>query len=297
MVHRQYLEAGGASPINEQNRQIIRQIESELELQGVDLPVYFGNRNWHPLLSETIGQMVADGVEDALVVATSAFGSYSGCLQYRQDLAGAGIPFPYTKLPPFAGHPGFQQALAEAVLGAIGEVDAQRSAFIATAHSIPVAMAASSPYERQLSAATLGLEATISRALGVEVSIQQCFQSRSGDPATPWLEPDIAAAIAALPQTRPELTTVVVIPIAFLTDHQEVRYDLDVLARTAAENAGLEYVRTPTPGTSPRLAKLIAELATGWIGGQDPAASLPADPPLCFQGCCSARSERGRGQT
>ncbi len=290
IVHRQYLEVGGASPINGQNRLLIHQIGTELAALGVTLPIYFGNRNWHPLLRETVAQMAADGIEDALAVATSAFGSFSGCLQYQHDLAEAQIPFHYTKLPPFAGHPEFQRALVETVLGALDGVDPLHTAFIATAHSIPVSMANFSPYERQLAVARMRLEAEISRVLGTGISIQQSFQSRSGSPAESWLEPDISAAITALGEKRPEVTTVVVIPIGFITDHQEVRYDLDVLARNAATAAGLEFVRTPTPGTSPLLPKLIADLTAAWYRGQNPAAQLPLEPPTCFPGCCRPHS-------
>ncbi|HEY6960522.1 MAG TPA: ferrochelatase [Gaiellaceae bacterium] len=274
---------GGVSPINDQNRELIAALEVELRAHGVDLPVYFGNRNWHPFLADTVREMRDDGVRRALAFLTSAYSSYSGCRQYRENVFDAqqavGDDAPeIARLRMLYNHPGFVEANAERVREALALVpDGSHVAF--TAHSIPLAMARNCAYETQLRETAR----LVAEAVGVE-QWQLVYQSRSGPPQVPWLEPDIVDHIEAL-----DAQGVVVAPIGFVSDHLEVRYDLDVEARDAAEARGLPFARAGTAGTHPAFVAAIREAIVERLAGAEPSRSVGRFGPshdTCAPDCC-----------
>jgi ferrochelatase len=247
-VAEHYYHFSGRSPINDQCRELI----AALEKSDVGLPIYWGNRNWHPMLADTVGRMRDDGVRSALAIATSAFGSYSGCRQYREDIEAAraavtGAPA-IEKLPPFWKHAGFIETMVVRVREALARLPG--ADLVYTAHSIPVSMAQSSPYEQQLR----GAARMVNRELGLGEPVL-AFQSRSGPPSQPWLEPDIADYIRQTESNR-----LIVAPIGFLSDHMEVIYDLDFEAAALARERGIEFVRAGTVGTHPRFVAGLVEL-------------------------------------
>ncbi len=271
-VAEHYYQFGGRSPINDQNRQLVAAVRRELAEHGRPLPVYWGNRNWHPLLADTLRQMGADGVGRALAFVTSAFSSYSGCRQYREDLArgqqeiGARAPM-VDKLRVFFNHPGFIEPMVENVRRAIAQLPPahrERVRLIFTAHSIPAAMAAGCRYEEQLREACRLVGEGLGRA-----DWQLAFQSRSGPPTQSWLGPDVGDVICGRPSMEgraPPATAggspadAVVAPIGFLSDHMEVVYDLDHELRAQCEVAGTHMIRAATVGTHPRFVRMIREL-------------------------------------
>jgi ferrochelatase len=286
IVRDQYLATGGSSPLNRQNRDIIARIVKRLEARGRECPIYFGNRNWHPLVSDTARTMAAHGVTSALVIATSAFGSYSGCRQYQEDLERASIRFEYLKLKPFALHPKFLAAQAEVAIETFSQCDPSRTSFIFTAHSIPSSMAAVSPYERQLAAVSSHLGQALTEHFGQPVEPALCYQSRSGNPSTPWLEPDVGDFIESDIARRPGIETVALMPIGFISDHQEVLYDLDILARNRAEKCGLSYLRAPAVSSSDIFIDLMADFVEAWLDGNDPSSEIPDCQAICDETCC-----------
>lgn len=283
-----YHRFGGRSPLNGHNRALVAAIGADLRAHGVGLPIYWGNRNWHPLLADTVAKMRDDGVHRALAFVTSAYASYSGCRQYLDDIAraraavGDGAP-EIDKLRVFYDHPGFVEANADALVAALAEVGGPASVAF-TAHSIPLAMAATCDYQAQL-AATARL--VVSRAAPEGVPWSLVFQSRSGPPTQPWLEPDIGdhlRALAAAGNRR-----VIVAPIGFISDHMEVVYDLDTEAQQLANQLGLRMVRAATAGVHPAFVAMVRQL----IGERlDPSAarlSLGAEGPyhdVCHPDCC-----------
>jgi ferrochelatase len=278
---------GGVSPINAQNRALVAALDPELRRRGIELPLYFGNRNWRPYLADTMRQMTADGVRRALAVFTSAFSSYSGCRQYREDLynaqqaAGPNAPeVPRVRM--FFNHPGFVEANVERVRTAIAELGTADVHIAFTAHSIPSAMAANCAYEAQL-AETARL---VAGAVGVP-DWAVVYQSRSGSPHVPWLEPDIGDHLRQLRERG--ASAVVISPIGFVSDHLEVLFDLDVEARQLADELGLALARAGTAGTHPAfvggLADLIAERMTP--GAVRPALGrLGPSHDVCAPDCC-----------
>ena len=289
-VSAHYEHFGGVSPINAQNRALLSALRAELDARGPALPCYWGNRNWRPFLAETVAEMARDGVRRALAFVTSAFGSYSSCRQYLEDIAraraavGASAPV-VDKLRLFWNHPGFIEPVVERVETALAALpDASRaSAHLAfTAHSVPRAMAVGSAYEAQLAAAC-GL---VVERLAARHPWRLVYQSRSGPPSVPWLEPDIGAHLAGL---RAEgATDVVVIPIGFVTDHLEVKWDLDVEAAARARNLGLRFVRAGTVGTHPRFVAMIRDLVLERTTGAPRRALGPEGPAPddCPADCC-----------
>lgn len=263
-VAEHYYQFGGASPINAQNRALLAAVEDEFASAGLKLPLYWGNRNWHPLLPDTLRQMKADGVRRAIALFTSAFGSYSGCRQYLENIAAAqqtvgdGAPA-VDKLRAFFNHPGFIEPMVERTREALGKIPAERRGaahLIFTAHSIPLSMAKNCQYEAQFRESSR----LVAEALG-HANWQLAYQSRSGPPSQPWLGPDIGEAIAQTPGERSSCRAdVVVVPIGFISDHLEVLYDLDEEARQKAEAVGLNLVRAGTAGTHPRFVRMIREL-------------------------------------
>ncbi|HJQ34200.1 MAG TPA: ferrochelatase [Pyrinomonadaceae bacterium] len=281
---------GGVSPINGQNRRLIAAIERELEERGPRLPVYWGNRNWHPLLADTIRRMRDDGVKNALAFVTSAYSSYSGCRQYREDIerareaVGADAPR-VEKLRAFFNHPGFVGPNVENLRAALEEIPAERrrDARVAfTAHSIPSAMAAGCDYQQQL------LETCRLVAEGAgHTNWRLVFQSRSGPPTQPWLEPDICDHLRELKNEG--VRDVVVAPVGFISDHMEVLYDLDTEARQLAAELGLNLIRAATVGTHPEFVGMIRELILERIDDATPRRALGHFPPpqdFCATDCC-----------
>jgi ferrochelatase len=263
-VAEHYYQLGGRSPINEQNRALIKAIERELAEHGPRMPVYWGNRNWHPLLPDTLRQMAADGVRRALAFVTSAFSSYSSCRQYREDIARArqevGPAAPeIDKLRVFFNHPGFIDPMVAHSRAAIDQVPAERrgkALLVFTAHSIPLAMAAGCRYEEQLRESCQ----LVAESLGRK-EWHLVYQSRSGPPQQRWLEPDVAEFLRnsdlAMSEKQPY---VVIVPIGFMSDHMEVLYDLDTEARQVCDELGISMVRAATVGTHPRFVRMICEL-------------------------------------
>src|SRR5215213_5909665 len=250
---------GGVSPINQQNRELITALKQELERHGPQIPIYWGNRNWHPLLADTLKQMGADGIKNALAFVTSAYSSYSSCRQYRQNIVDAQAEVGPTaprveKLRAFYNHPLFIEANVDHIRAAWNQLEDQNSAHLVfTAHSIPESMAANCDYAAQLTQTG----SVIARTLGIN-SWELVYQSRSGSPAQPWLGPDVCDHLRTLRASG--VTNALVAPIGFVSDHMEVVYDLDVEARNVAEEIGMNLVRARTAGTHPSFVKMIREL-------------------------------------
>jgi ferrochelatase len=293
-VAEHYEMFGGASPINEQHRVLLRALIEELNTHGPQLPVYWGNRNWHPLLAEAIEKMAHDRVRHALAFVTSAFSSYSGCRQYLEDIQRAreeiGTAAPQIdKLRVFYNHPGFIEPMTERVASALDQVPAERraaAALIFTAHSIPLAMAHGCRYEAQLREACGLVAQRVGRPEWTLV-----YQSRSGSPAQPWLEPDVCDHLAQLGQ-QATVRDVVVVPIGFLSDHVEVIYDLDIEARAVCEHFGIEMVRSLLVGSHPRFVRMIRELILERVDATAPRLTFGDDGSshdVCPPDCCPQR--------
>jgi|ERR1044072_3056634 ferrochelatase len=258
-VARHYEMFGGVSPINQQNRNLIAALRKEFDENGLRLPIYWGNRNWHPLLPDTLAQMANDGIKNALAFVTSAYSSYSSCRQYRQNIGdaqtavGPGAPH-VEKLRVFYDHPLFLEANVDQIRVALHQFEDPSSVNLAfTAHSIPESMAVNCDYAMQLAEAG-GL---IAQALGIK-SWQLVYQSRSGSPSQPWLGPDVTDHLRTI--HREGVREVVVAPIGFVSDHMEVVYDLDIEAQRVAGELGMKMVRAATAGTHPAFVRMIREL-------------------------------------
>ena len=269
---------GGVSPINQANRDLIGALETELERNGPRLPIYWGNRNWHPLLPDTLRRMAADGVRNALAFVTSGYSSYSSCRQYLQNISDAqaqvGPDAPRVeKLRVFYNHPLFIEANVDHIRSALSQLDDPASAHLVfTAHSIPESMAVNCDYASQL--ATTG--ALIARELQIR-KWHLVYQSRSGSPMQPWLGPDVCDHLKTLHGDG--VMQIVVAPIGFVSDHMEVVYDLDVEARQVADELGIKMVRARTAGTHPVFVKMIRELILERINDEVPANT-------CAPDCC-----------
>jgi protoporphyrin/coproporphyrin ferrochelatase len=284
-----YLDRGGRSPINDQNRALLGAVRADFDRHGLaDVALYWGNRNWDPLLTDTVATMARDGVRRALGFVTSAFSSYSGCRQYQDDLAAArrsvgGTAPPIDKIRPYFDHPGFVRPVVELTAAALA--DRPDAHLVFTAHSIPAAAAATCDYEAQLReiAALVGAE--------LERPWSLAFQSRSGPPQVPWLEPDVNDELAA--QSRAGTPAVLIVPLGFVSDHMEVVHDLDTEARATADRLGLTMTRVPTVGTHPRFVTMVRELfeersrlVQGGAVSRPSLAAAGARPDPCVIGCC-----------
>jgi len=274
-VAKHYELFGGVSPINQQNRDLIAALEKELEQHGPRLPIYWGNRNWHPLLPDTLRRMADDGIKNALAFVTSAYSSYSSCRQYLQNISDAqaavGPEAPRDeKLRVFYKHPLFIEANVEQTRAVLDQVEDPHLVF--TAHSIPESMAVNCDYASQLGHTA----ALIARELPIE-KWHLVYQSRSGSPMQPWLGPDVCEHLRTL--RNEGVTDVVVAPIGFVSDHMEVVYDLDVEARRVADEIGMKMVRAQTAGTHPSFVRMIRELIMERINGEVPVN-------ICAPDCC-----------
>ncbi len=277
VVAEQYESFGGVSPINEQNRALIDALRGELDRRGIDLPIHWGNRNWKPYVEDTMAELAGAGHRRVLALATSAFSSYSGCRQYLEDIArarahvGEGAPA-VDKIRPYWNHPGFIAAVTDRVHDA--NADAPPDArLVFTAHSIPLSMASTSDYELQL-------RSVAARVAG-DRPWDLVFQSRSGPPQVPWLEPDIVDHLHTLADDG--TTAVIVVPLGFVSDHMEVKFDLDTQAVEAAESLGMTMVRASTVGTHPLFIAGLADLIEQYLDG---------DVPACAADCCPAPAPR-----
>ncbi|WP_165989822.1 ferrochelatase, partial [Streptomyces sp. YIM 98790] len=317
-VGRHYFLFGGVSPINEQNRRLLAALRSDFAAQGLDLPVHWGNRNWAPYVTDTLREMTRAGYRRILTVVTSAYSSYSGCRQYREDLAGAlaalteeGLTPPRVdKLRVYYNHPGFLRPTADGVLAALErlpEAVRERAQLVFTTHSIPTAAAdvtgpgsahgAGGAYVAQHLDAARWIAGAVQEATGVRRPWQLVYQSRSGAPEIPWLEPDVCDHLRELHAGGAE--AVVIIPVGFVSDHMEVLYDLDTEAMEVAEKLGLPAVRSATVGDDPRfvaaLRDLVLERAATERGERPERCALGALGPghdVCPVDCCRGRADR-----
>jgi ferrochelatase len=277
-VAEHYYHFDGRSPINDQNRELLDHLRALFAEEGPTLPVYWGNRNWHPYLADTLRDMHTDGLRDIAVFVTSAFGSYSGCRQYREDMLRAieqtGLAnLNLQKLPNFCLRPEFIGIMADRVRDAKAELP-DATELIFTAHSIPLSMAGSSPYVGQLREACR----QTAEAAGFADAWTLVYQSRSGPPTQPWLEPDILAHLRA--RHAAGVNAVIVCPIGFLSDHMEVLYDLDTEALDLCGQLGMRMQRAGTAGGHPAFIRLIRKLIEE--GETSPAAAR------CMGDCCPA---------
>jgi len=299
-VAEHYYAFGGVSPINQQCRDLLAAIRADFSASGLSLPVYWGNRNWTPYLTDTVRAMADNGVRRAIAFVTSAYSSYSSCRQYLDDIerarAAAGPDAPgIDKIGRFCNHPGFIEPFAASTRAALAALppDLRDGAHLVfTAHSIPVAMAeASGPGDRQRYVAELTEAARLiaERVAGDGHPWTLAYQSRSGPPSQPWLEPDVCDHLEELAKSGTK--AVVVIPVGFVSDHMEVRHDLDVEAARSADSLGLAFARAATPGTHPRFASMITELVRERLALPDGTG------PDCPADCCRyARPAREREQ-
>jgi protoporphyrin/coproporphyrin ferrochelatase len=291
-VAQHYYELDGVSPINQQNRELIAALQVELADHGIDLPIYFGNRNWHPLLEDTVSQMKRDGINRALAFVTSAFSCYSGCRQYLEDIERARSKVhdapQIEKIRCFFNHPGFIDTMVDRMIDAgqlITGGDETTTRIVFTAHSIPQAMADKSDYQKQLRDACQSVASTFENRWDL------VYQSRSGPPTQPWLEPDICDFLRSIPEDDPACKNVLVVPIGFVSDHMEVINDLDDEAQRACDEVGLKMFRAKTAGTHPTFVSMVRELIEEHMGKREveTVGDLPAQPAPCKKGCCPPR--------
>ena len=290
-IARRYEFFDGESPLNSQIRALLAALVAELNVNGPQLPVYWGNRNWHPMLADTLRRMTDDGIRRALAFATSAFGCYTSCRQYQEDIAQArqavGPEAPkIDKLRLFYNHPGFIEPTAERTRAALTQTatsENPRPRLLFTAHSIPVAMAANSNYVEQLTEAC--------RLVAGQVDVQNSelvYQSRSGRPSEPWLEPDLGSRLVELHRDN-GLRDVVIVPIGFLADNMEIVYDLDIEIAGLCDELGIKMVRAGAIGTHPRFVSMIRELIVERIEESPTRLALGTHGPshdVCPADCC-----------
>lgn len=297
-VAEHYYHFGGRSPINDQCRELIAALRTELDAHSIHLPVYWGNRNWHPFLADTLRKMREDGIRRALAFVTSAYSSYSGCRQYRENIAaaqaevGEGAPT-VDKLRVFYNHPGFIRACVDRVREALEgfSADEQRSVrLVVTAHSIPCSMAETSDYQKQLR--------ETARLVAQQIGLNEwelVFQSRSGPPTQAWLEPDILDRLRTLHEAG--VRNVLVAPLGFISDHLEVLYDLDTEARELAQQLGMKLVRAATVGTHPAFISAVRQLIAERMTSNELKMAIGAFGPnhdVCPVDCCPAPQRAGR---
>ena len=309
-VGQHYFDFGGRSPINDQCRALLAAIRKDFDSEGVDLPVYWGNRNWDPYLSDALEQMAGDGVRRALCFVTSAYGSYSGCRQYRENLWDAAEPLGEAaprldRIRHYFNHPGFIEPFIDATVDALESLDAgvrNDAHIVFVTHSIPEAMNATSgerldgvaqrTYAEQHRDVVETISAAVAERTGVDRERSLVYCSRSGSPRVPWLEPDVNDHLEAAAARGGRAA--VVVPIGFISDHMEVIYDLDTEAAATAEKGGLAYRRAATPGVDPRFVSMITELVIERAAGERQegverrtTGSIGASRDVCPAGCCA----------
>ncbi|MCW2578626.1 MAG: hemH [Blastococcus sp.] len=294
-VAEHYHHFGGVSPINEQNKALIDALRKELASAGIDLPVYWGNRNWAPYVEDTWAQLAEDGIEHVYVFPTSAYASFSGCRQYHEDIARARVATTHPtrpggptaeKLPHYFDTPGFVQANADALAAAIASLPADvrdTARLVATAHSIPDAMAAvAGPQGHAYEAELLAAAERVVAEVAPDRAFDLVWQSRSGPPSVPWLEPDVNDHLRALAEDGE--TAVVLFPVGFISDHLEVIWDLDNEAKETADEVGLAFARAATAGTHPAFVTSVRQLLE-----ERRAGGLPRLGTDCPAACCFVR--------
>ncbi|MFN2375623.1 MAG: ferrochelatase [Candidatus Binatia bacterium] len=310
VVARQYLAFGGRSPINDECRRLVAALEDEFARRGPRLPVYWGNRNWAPLLSDTMATMARDGVRRAVAVTTSAYSSYSACRQYLEDVerarAAVGPAAPLVeKLPPYWNNAGFIETMianartAIAALAALGggteadrasvstgggDVAAPLARLVFTAHSLPMSMSSGCDYVAQLREAS----SLVAAGAAPDLEWDLVYQSRSGPPSQPWLEPDVGDHLRALHAAGTR--RVVLVPIGFTADHMEVLYDLDTLARGVADSLGMTMTRAACVGAAPLFVAGLRDLVAAHVEGRRAPVlgALGPRPSPCAPACCPA---------
>ena len=302
-----YSAFGGVSPINGQNRALLAALRDDLAAAGLDLPVYWGNRNWAPYLPDALRAMRDDGVRSALCFMTSAYASYSGCRQYRENLAdavaeveadGLGPAPALDKLRHCFDHPGFVEPNVDAVVDAVARTGVSAPRLVFTTHSIPLSSNDSSgpdggAYVAQHRAVAGLVHAAVAQRCEVEPDWDLVFQSRSGPPQVPWLEPDISDHLDALVERG--TSGAVIAPIGFVSDHMEVVWDLDTVALAHAAEIGLPAARAATVGIDRRFVAMVRELVLERVGLVPARALSPLGPSYdaCPVGCCpNPRGER-----
>ncbi len=276
-VAEHYYLFDGVSPLNGENRRLLEALEAELTGAGITLPLYWGNRNWYPLLDDTVKRMASSGIRRALALVTSAYSSYSSCRQYLEDIerarAAAGENAPTVdKIRPFFDHPGFIEANRARLTETLDEIPPERrqsAHLLFTAHSIPLAMAEGCDYARQLEE----VRSLVAAALPNPAEL--VYQSRSGPPSQPWLGPDILDAVRQL--AGDGIRDVVAVPIGFVSEHLETVYDLDFEAKRLAGELGIELHRVGTVSSHPRFVRMVRELVE---------ESLLLPPRECARDCC-----------
>jgi protoporphyrin/coproporphyrin ferrochelatase len=294
-----YYAFGGVSPINQQCRDLLASVRADFAANGLSLPLYWGNRNWSPYLADTVRAMAADGVRRAVAFVTSAYSSYSSCRQYLDDIerarAGAGPRAPrIDKLRRFFNHPGFIEPFADHARAALASLPAdvrEDAHLVFTAHSIPVTMAEASgppPGHRYVAELTEAARLIAERIGGAPHPWTLVYQSRSGPPSQPWLEPDVQEHLAELAKSG--TSAVVVIPVGFVSDHMEVRHDLDLEAARTAESLGMAFARAGTPAADPRFASMVTELVRERlalpVGGPAALGTMGVPSQTCPADCC-----------
>jgi ferrochelatase len=308
-VGEHYFLFGGKSPINGQNREFVAAVQEDLRGNGIDLPVYWGNRNWDPYLTDTIRQMRDDGIMRAACLVTSAYASYSGCRQYRENLYDAvaevkGAPR-LDRLRHYFNHPGFVEPMVDSTLAALADLKESTrhdARLLFVTHSIPMAMNdASGPrntmgvggaYVAQHRDVAEEIAERVRQETGHRYPHELVYCSRSGSPHTPWLEPDVVDRLEELAGMG--VTGVVLVPIGFVSDHMEVVYDLDTEAAAAAEKLGLDFARAATAGLDPRFVSMVRDLllerARVTSGIETVRAAVGAMQPswdVCPRNCCA----------
>lgn len=318
-VGQHYVEFGGKSPINDQNRAFLAALRADLAEHGLDVPVYWGNRNWDPYLTDTVARMKADGITRAAAFTTSAYSSYSSCRQYRENLfdawsaaggeedPGQGPAPVIDKLRPYFNHPGFVEAVVDGALASLADLpDALRdeALLLFVTHSIPEAMndasgapGAGGAYLRQHLDVAAVVAERVRAETGVDRPHELAFCSKSGDGRMPWLEPDVNDRLEEL--VAEGVRAVVMIPVGFVSDHMEVAFDLDTEALATCRRLGLDGRRSATAGTDPRFVAtvrdLLLERAAVERGEEVVRAAVGTLGPVwdrCPVGCCAGRQER-----
>ena len=300
-VSEHYQHFGGKSPINDQNLALIEAIKADLAANGIDLPVYWGNRNWHPMFADTLEQMKKDGIKKSLAFFTSIFSCYSGCRQYRENIIEAqeqvGPDAPEVhKLRMAFNHPLYIGASADRVQKALEQIpESRRSAarVVFTAHSIPLSMAENCKYETQLKEASR----LIMEAIG-ENPWDLVYQSRSGPPQQPWLDPDICDHIQALHDAG-GIEDIVIMPVGFVSDHMEVMFDLDTEAMDLCKELSINMVRAGSVGVHPQFVSMVSQLILERTTGAEKQAigNMPPNWDVCPKDCCTYTPRRPKMPT